>query len=211
LPEIVLQEQFTFTGDVRDILMVGDQVWAATGGGLAIHRRRDGAYVKTLTSADGLPGNSLRSLALLDERHVLVGSDFAAAVVEVKDGGPSTVIKLGCENGCTRFDPVYAVAADSTGVWLLRHQSGLEHWTHNRRSVWTRASKPNAASGMWHALALSAGPVLGGLDGGWRSVIPQVKPPPVLLWLRRFWRCGRRQISLSWRPANGFSKRAPMA
>ena len=61
LPEIVLQEQFTFTGDVRDILLVGDQVWAATGGGLAIHRRRDGAYVKTLTSADGLPGNSLRS------------------------------------------------------------------------------------------------------------------------------------------------------
>ncbi len=164
LPEIVLQEQFTFTGDVRDILLVGDQVWAATGGGLAIHRRRDGAYAKTLTSADGLPGNSLRSLALLDESHVLVGSDFAAAIVEVKKSVPSIVTKLGCENGCTRFDPVYAVAADSTGVWLLRHQSGLEHWTHDKDGVWTRASK-HAGPGMWRALALPTGPVLGGLDG----------------------------------------------
>ena len=164
LPEIVLQEQFTFTGDVRDILLVGDQVWAATGGGLAIHRRRDGAYVKTLTSADGLPGNSLRSLALFDERHVIVGSDFAAAVVEVKEGGPSAVTKLGCESGCTRFDPVYAVEADSTGVWLLRHQSGLERWTRDKGRVWTRVSK-QAGSGMWRALAFSAGPVLGGLDG----------------------------------------------
>jgi ligand-binding sensor domain-containing protein len=164
LPEIVLQEQFTFTGDVRDILLVGGQVWAATGGGLAIHRRRDGAYEKTLTSADGLPGNSLRSLARLDEGHVLVGSDFAAAIVEVKDGEPSIVTKLGCENGCTRFDPVYAVACDSTGVWLLRHQSGLEHWTRDKDGVWARASK-QADAGMWRALAFSAGPVLGGLDG----------------------------------------------
>ena len=80
VPELVLQEQHTFTGEARALLLVEGEVWAATGGGLAIHRRSDGVYLRTLTSADGLPGNSLRSLLRADAAHVLVGTDFGVAV-----------------------------------------------------------------------------------------------------------------------------------
>lgn len=166
-PELVLQEQMTFTGEVRDILLVGDEVWAATGGGLAIHRRSDGAHLRTLTSRDGLPGNSLRSLALIDASHVGVGSDFAAAIIGLENGRVTGVTKLGCEDGCTRFDPVYAMAQDrdgQAGVALLRHQGGLERW---RRvgDRWQRVSPADRRAGMWRALAFSPTPVLGGLDG----------------------------------------------
>lgn len=164
LPDLVLREQLTFTGDVRDILLVGDQVWAATGGGLAVHRRSDGAYLKTVTSADGLPGNSLRALALVDEHHVLVGTDFAAAVVEIGRGQVARVTKLGCEDGCLRFDPVIAVVTDDQGAWLLRQQRGLERWKR-RASGWQPLSLASAGVGTWRSLALSAQPVLGGLDG----------------------------------------------
>ena len=167
-PDLLLQRQYTFTGEVRDILLLGDEVWAATGGGLVIHRRPDGAHLATLTSADGLPGNSLRSLVVADADHVMVGGDFGAALVDVKRvqlGKPHAIAKLGCENGCTRFDPVYAMAPAPGGLWLLRHQSGLELWARSKDGAWLRKSEGKRGVGAWRALAVASAPVLGGLDG----------------------------------------------
>jgi ligand-binding sensor domain-containing protein len=166
VPELALAGQHTFTGEVRDILVLEDEVWAATGGGLAIHRRSDGAHRRTLTSADGLPGNSLRSLLRADGGHVVVGSDFAAAQVDLAKasaGQPGAIEMLGCQDGCTRFDPVYALAPAPDGLWLLRHRDGLERWTRNDNGAWTRQRA--GAPGSWHALAGGPAPVLGGLDG----------------------------------------------
>jgi ligand-binding sensor domain-containing protein len=166
VPELSLAGQHTFTGEVRDLLVLEDEVWAATGGGLAIHRRSDGAHRRTLTSADGLPGNSLRSLLLVDATHVAVGGDFGAALVDlakVREGRPRAIELLGCQDGCMRFDPVYALAPTSGGLWLLRHRGGLERWTRDRHGAWTRQRA--GAPGSWRALAGGPAPVLGGLDG----------------------------------------------
>jgi ligand-binding sensor domain-containing protein len=166
-PELALQREFTFTGEVRAILLVNDEVWAATGGGLAIHRRSDGAHLRTMTSGDGLPGNSLRSLARADGRYVVVGTDFGTAMVDLKRlaaGKTDAIAKLDCDLGCLRFDPVYAILSDASGLWLLRHQSGLQRWERKSSGSWARVTTATAGgSGVWHALA--QGPVLGGLDG----------------------------------------------
>lgn len=154
-PELSLQAQFTFTGDVRQILLVGNEVWAATGGGLAIHRRSDGAHLRTLTSGDGLPGNSLRSLARVNDQQVMVGSDFGLAVIDV---AAARVHKL---DAGLRFDPVAAIEVAGSDVWVLRQQSGLRKWTRNKDGDWKSAAQ--LARGNWRALA--AGPVLGGMDG----------------------------------------------
>ena len=168
MPELVLQRQHTFTGEVRAILIVEGEVWAATGGGLAIHRRGDGAHVRTLTSADGLPGNSLRSLSPVDETHVLIGSDFGVALVDAKKasvGRAGAIVKLGCEQGCTRFNPVYAMAKADDGVWLIRHQTALERWAPDAKGKWTRRLDGNERNGRWRALVAAPAPVMGGLDG----------------------------------------------
>ena len=164
-PELALQRQFTFTGEVRALLLVDDEVWAATGGGLAIHRRSDGAHLHTVTSGEGLPGNSLRSLARADENHVIVGGDFGAAVVDLhklSTHNAGAIAKLDCERGCMRFDPVYSILSDAQGLWLLRHQSGLQRWLKKDDGSWIRAASASGP-GAWRAL--TDGPVLAGLDG----------------------------------------------
>jgi hypothetical protein len=155
-----LQAQFTFTGEVRQIQLVDNEVWAATGGGLAIHRRSDGAHLRTLTSGDGLPGNSLRSLARLNRQQVMVGSDFGLAVIDVgqlRAGRPS----VRTLDASLRFDPVSAIQVMGSDVLVLRQQSGLHKWTLGKAGNWTH--QPQPVRGSWRALA--AGPVLGGMDG----------------------------------------------
>ena len=166
-PELALQRQFTFTGEVRTILLVNDEVWAATGGGLAIHRRSDGVHLRTVTSGDGLPGNSLRSLARVDEHHVAVGGDFGAAIVDLTKLSAlraDAVAKLECDRSGMHFDPVYAILSDAHGLWLLRHQSGPQRWVRRSDGEWMRKTAETASGpGAWRAL--TEGLVLGGLDG----------------------------------------------
>ena len=71
--------QHTNTSDVRAIAVFGGRVWAATGGGLAIHDASDGSFVAKLTGLDGLAGNSLRAVA--------AGAEIVMDIVDQDYGG----------------------------------------------------------------------------------------------------------------------------
>ena len=77
--------QYTNTSDVRSIALSKSRVWAATGGGLSVHDRKDGRFLFKLTSADQMPGNSLRLVAPLSGDRMLVGGDYGAVVLRHAD------------------------------------------------------------------------------------------------------------------------------
>lgn len=183
-------EQHVRTDDVRAIALLDGQVLAATGGGLAVHGRDDGAHRFTLTARDGLPGNSLRAVVALAGDTAIVGGDFGAAVVTFGARGPRiapidglgdtavfapiTVVQGSASPGCATADGPCAVDL------LHQHRGRLR--AERYESGWRVAPVPEQGHGPWAVAAHgTAGLVRGTFDG--RLIVghhwPFTLPTPV--------------------------------
>jgi ligand-binding sensor domain-containing protein len=161
------KKQYTNTSDVRSIALSKSRVWAATGGGLSVHSRKDGRFLFKLTAADGLPGNSLRLVAELSGDRMLVGGDFGAVVLRHADHGrPGTSLEVLPIRNSSRPDtygPVSALLerpplAQDGGTFLIAYQRGLLRLVYEKKKGY-RVTDEAGPKGWWHRAAVS-GPVL---------------------------------------------------
>lgn len=156
-------EQHTNTSDVRCIALSPNRVWAATGGGLAVHGRKDGRFLFKLTAADGLPSNSLRLVAVLAGDRMLVGGDYGAVVLRHADHGlPGAGLEVLPIRNLSRPDTYGPVSGllgtQDGGVFLVAYQRGLLRLVCDEKKgcgITGEAGK----KGWWHQAAVS-GPVL---------------------------------------------------
>lgn len=154
--------QHTNTSTVRDICLTRNRVWAATGGGLAVHRRRDGRFLFKLTSADGLPGNSLRLVRPVGSDRLLVGGDFGAAVVAHADQGrPGADLQVRSFQIAARHDVYSPVSAllepasrDRGGPVLVVLQRGPVELRHDARGELEPGGELGVP-GWWYSAASS--------------------------------------------------------
>ena len=155
--------EHTHTRDVRKIALDGPRVWVASSGGLALHARESGARVLKLGARDGLPGNNVHDVVLLEAGSALVATEQGAARVRAPAGAqaaPLAVERVSAPASAALFDPARAVlpALGRVPAALLYLQSGV-------RDQRARAQGERAA-GMWSAAARNArGVALGSLDG----------------------------------------------
>jgi len=139
-------KQHTNTSDVRCIALSKNRVWAATGGGLSVHSRKDGRFLFKLSAADGLPSNSLRLVAVLSGDRMLVGGDFGAVVLRHADHGlPGAGLEVLTIRNLSRPDmygPVSALletwrkpgpVAQDGGPILLAYQRGLLRLVYGKK------------------------------------------------------------------------------
>ncbi len=166
-PSIRLAAQHTFTGEVRGIAVCGKRVWAATGGGLVVHRRTDGKHLFKLTSADGLPGNSLKTIACLDRDRILVGGEFGAAVVSANRKGKPRVRTVDGLSRPDTYSPVFSLLRlDDGSLILVALQRGLVRLVHDASTESWKVEDPPAGPAWWHAAACNSKTcVLGDLAG----------------------------------------------
>ncbi|MDJ0764019.1 MAG: hypothetical protein QNJ97_13640 [Myxococcota bacterium] len=159
-PTLTYHDEFTHTGDVRDILITEDFVWLATSGGLAAHDP-SGAFRFKLTSKDGLPCNSLRAVLPQKDGSLLAVGDFGWAVVgRVEESGEIGVILSHDRKQDNVYDPFVAAKTWKGQPHLLGFQSGL------RRFADALHATPYPQGAMYSALAVSGSrAALGGLDG----------------------------------------------
>jgi len=166
-PELQLRGQHSNTGEVRAIALTPRRVWVATAGGLAVHRRSDGRHLCTLSSGDGLPGNSLHTVAA---RHdgLLVGGDFGAVLLPRPERacGPRLQVRaVRGLSGIEPFDPVFGHVRQGRRSFVVRHQRGLSR-LRARKGGQLEAGEGSSRVGLWRAAASTGDQlVLGGLDG----------------------------------------------
>jgi len=176
-----LREQHTFTGEVRDIAILGGCVYAATNGGLAVHERADGAHARTLTSQHGLPGNALRVVETMGRR-LVVGGDYGVVVLKPTLNCrelPGVEPVAGAVDH-DRFDPVMAVTERGGDLFVLRHQTGIARLLYDEGG-W-RLSATSGRFGLWRAAdTLDGRFLIGGLDGSLvDGLVTLTLPSPVL-------------------------------
>jgi|GEM_PF-1490986 len=154
--------QYTNTSDVRSIAMSESRVWAATGGGLSVHDRRDGRFLFKLTSADGLPGNSLRLVAPLSGDRMVVGGDYGAVVLRHADhgrpGAGLEVLPIRNLSSPDTYGPVSGFldnppVAQDGGSFLIVYQRGLLRLVSSEGKY--RAAEAGGPKGWWHSAAVS--------------------------------------------------------
>ena len=158
--------QYTNTSDVRSIALSPNRVWAATGGGLAVHNRKDGRFLFKLTAEHGLPGNSLRLVAALSGDRMLIGGDFGAVVLRHADhgfpGAGLEVLPIRNLSSPDTYGPVSKLlrnppVAQDGGPFLIAYQRGLLRLVHDKQGY--RVKEESGPKGWWHSAAVS-GPVL---------------------------------------------------
>lgn len=178
--------QHVRTDDVRSIAVLGDQVLAATGGGLAVHHAEDGAHQFTLTSQAGLPGNSLRAVTAVGPRAAIVGGDFGAAVVTLGDSARTTRVEKIAGTApadVSHFAPITVVRGSvapgcfTTGgacvVELLHQHRGLLEAERGSDGRWQALPLAPARPGPWAAAARTAnGRLMGAFDGRLEAELP---------------------------------------
>ncbi len=159
-PTLSYHDEFTSTGDVRDILLVDDSVFLATGGGVAIHDRASGAFLFKLTSKDGLPCNSIRTLVRQKDGTVLAAGDFGLAVIGSMEDGNGFEVKSSVDHKQrSRFDPIVAAERYGINTFLLGFQSGPQ--------IFGGAKPSTSKAGLFSCFAMAGDHmVLGSLDGG---------------------------------------------
>ena len=154
--------QYTNTSDVRSIALSDGRVWAATGGGLAVHSREDGRFLFKLTAADGLPGNSLRLVAALPGDRMLVGGDFGAVVLRHADhglpGAGLVVLPIRNLSSPDTYGPVSGLlenppVAQDGGPFLIAYQRGLLRLVSSKGEY--RVVEASGPKGWWHSAAVS--------------------------------------------------------
>jgi ligand-binding sensor domain-containing protein len=154
--------QYTNTSDVRSIALSTSRVWAATGGGLAVHDRKDGRFLFKLTSADGLPGNSLRLVAVLSGDRMLVGGDYGAVVLRHADhglpGAGLEVLPIQDLSSPDTYGPVSGLldnppVAQDGGPFLIAYQRGLLRLVSSGGKY--RVVEAGGPKGWWHSVAVS--------------------------------------------------------
>jgi ligand-binding sensor domain-containing protein len=147
-------EQHTNTADVRAITSYEGAVWAATGGGLVAYDPRTGREALRITSADGLAGNSLRSLAVY-RGALLVGGDFGLSEVRANGLGGDLQVRV-LAQWAERYDPAFEILAQERPE-VLQMQAGLH-------ALDAMASLPLGRS--WRCAARSPwGVLIGAMDG----------------------------------------------
>jgi hypothetical protein len=157
-PKLTISSEHTHTREVRDIAFVGDTVWAATSGGIAVHRRTDGRFVYKLTTKDGLPGNSIYTLLVLEGKSVQAGGAFGTATIRVDGITARAVVSQTAPTAPDRFDPVFDLIKADGRVMRLGFQSGITPYQSPVVGGW--------AGGMWRAGARNNDALItGGLDG----------------------------------------------
>jgi hypothetical protein len=161
------REQHTSTSEVRCIALSRSRVWAATGGGLSVHGRKDGRFLFKLTAADGLPSNSLRLVAALSRDRMLVGGDFGAVVLRHADHGlPEAGLEVLPIRNLSRPDTYGPVSgllrnpsvAQGDGPFLIAYQRGLLRLVPGSSvpgSGTYRVEEAGGPAGWWNAAAVS--------------------------------------------------------
>ena len=135
-PAPVLDRQlFTDTRDVRDLLLDGDTLWAATSGGVERYDLRRRQRQRLYTTEDGLPALETRDLALVGGR-IAVGLDGVRCLL-VDD-------RFQCAS-----EPSMDSGAASSGAAVegTRTTKVLQHDGHTiagtaGRGIWIDASQP---------------------------------------------------------------------
>lgn len=150
--ELRLGEQHTHTGEIRALTVCGQQVLVATSGGLAVHERASGRFLRKLTSADGIPGNSLKAVACMAEGHALVGGEFGAAVLKL--GEPWRARPVSGLGGAERYTPVTGLLSlGPESMRLVVMQRGLMRLQRDGGGQRFRALAGSSAPAWWHAAA----------------------------------------------------------
>jgi ligand-binding sensor domain-containing protein len=160
-PKLSYTDEYTNTKDVRDITLFEDKIWIATGGGIAVHDRKDGHFLFKLTSIHGLFGNSVNRLLQSGRGTLIAPGDFGTAEISQNCEAPlKSCFTSMREFSPNIFDPVTDIVTSAEGEGFLGHQSGLYFFEKNKkRAVFD-------GTGMWRAAA--AGPtgiLVGGMDG----------------------------------------------
>ena len=165
--------QYTNTSEVCSIALSENRAWAATGGGLAVHDRKDGRFLFKLTAADGLPGNSLRLVAKLSGDRMLVGGDFGAVVLRHADhglpGAGLEVLPIQDLSSPDTYGPVSDLlenppVAQDGGPFLVAYQRGLLRLVSSRGKY--RVVEAGGPKGWWNtAAATDSSMALGDMTG----------------------------------------------
>ena len=147
-----LDRQHTHTGQVRSLAICGQWVLAATSGGLAVHSSKSGRLLRKLTSADGLPGNSLKSVTCFRHGQALVGGEFGAAVVQLHSRWRALpVVGLGAAK---RYSPVTSLLTlSSQETRLVVMQYGLMRLVGNNPDQAARVEANSQVPTWWHTAA----------------------------------------------------------
>ncbi|MBN2344560.1 MAG: hypothetical protein JXX29_01315 [Deltaproteobacteria bacterium] len=152
-------EEYTNTGNVHDILITEDSIWAATDGGLVAYDKTRLRETHRLTSKDGLFGNALRSLHAKSNTAITVGGDFGSANITFKADGKATVSDVE-RHHLTTFDPIVDFLTIEEQVYALHFQTGLVAMSGKRMEL------PVAHRLFWNTGAVNGGLVaLGAADG----------------------------------------------
>lgn len=115
---------------INALLVDGSKLWVATAAGLSI---LEGATVRQLGKADGLPARGILSLAKLRDGRILVGTSAGAAII-----GEGRPVHVGAKQGLEAKN-VWAVAEDADGWIWLGTTTGLFRGRADD-TAWTRYS-----------------------------------------------------------------------
>jgi ligand-binding sensor domain-containing protein/tRNA A-37 threonylcarbamoyl transferase component Bud32 len=149
--------------DTRDLVAVGDSVWAATAGGLVRYEPDGTSHL--FTTADGLPFNNARAIVAARDGVLWVAGDPGVARIRPVAGGLGDVRFFDDSDGLDIGDPRSLMIDTDGSVWAGGASYAPQHVVRFDGATWGPPSLPTDAPAVPKDLRIEVNAMLRASDG----------------------------------------------